>query len=224
MIIGLAGKIGSGKDLAGTYLQHIAGEQHSYDIDEWELEHEGYREYMSDWDIQKFGGPLKDVVCILLGCTREQLEDREFKEKELGKEWHVDDYKPTVRDLLQRMGTEAGREQIHPDIWVNALFSKYKQQELGEDIEDGTRYMVKGDYPNWIITDVRFPNEVKAIEDRGGVVIKIHRPGLESSRHESEIALDNWNFTYKITNDGTKEELYRKLVDIYSKIKNQMVV
>jgi hypothetical protein len=93
------------------------------------------------------------MVCLLIGCTREQLEDREFKEQELGEEWwYYDLYKEhfpyietkagnpdswhervkdrvvklTPRKLLQLLGTEAGRDIIHPNIWVNALFADYK--------------------------------------------------------------------------------------------------
>jgi hypothetical protein len=41
----------------------------------------------SGFEIKKYADKLKDFVCILIGCTREQLEDQEFKEKELGEEW-----------------------------------------------------------------------------------------------------------------------------------------
>ena len=30
-------------------------------------------------------------------------------------------------------------------------------------------------YPNWIITDVRFPNEADAIKGRGGIIIRVNR-------------------------------------------------
>ena len=42
-----------------------------------------------NWKIVKFADKLKDIVCLLIGCTRQQLECREFKEKELGEEWGV---------------------------------------------------------------------------------------------------------------------------------------
>ena len=43
--------------------------------------------HFSNYQIKKFADKLKDIACLLIGCTREQLEDREFKEKELGEEW-----------------------------------------------------------------------------------------------------------------------------------------
>jgi hypothetical protein len=55
--------------------------------------------------------------------------------------------------------------------------------------------------PNWIITDCRFPNEAQAVKDKGGLVIRIDRPGIKPiNDHPSEIALDNWKFDYKIAN------------------------
>ena len=44
----------------------------------------------------------------------------------------------------------------------------------------------KGTFPNWIITDVRFHNEVKAIKDRKGILVRVERPAIKFSNHESE--------------------------------------
>jgi len=69
--------------------------------------------------------------------------------------------------------------------------------------------------PNWIISDVRFPNEAKSIKDREGVLIRIIRPLTEDkiiSNHESENALDHYNdWDYVINNDGSIEDLYHKV-------------
>ena len=72
-------------------------------------------------------------------------------------------------------------------------------------------------YPNWIITDVRFPDEVKAIEDRGGIVIRLERANDQtglSSQHESETAFDTHAFGTIIQNDGSIEDLIEKVRDI----------
>ena len=54
---------------------------------------------------------------------------------------------------------------------------------------------------NWIITDCRFPNEAEAIKDRGGIIIRVDRPGVEPvNAHPSETALDNLDFDYRIAN------------------------
>ena len=41
----------------------------------------------SKWEIHKFEDALKDIVCILTGCTKEQLEDINFRNSKLSKEW-----------------------------------------------------------------------------------------------------------------------------------------
>ena len=232
-LIGISGKISSGKDLAGKILNDLSG---------------------NIFENKKFADKLKDIVCMLIGCTREQLEDREFKEKELGKEWwkweitfednfegymdyignekHYEDedmieshlIKFTPRKLLQLLGTEAGRQIIHPDIWVNALMSGYKKVMRTNANKQPDLF----NYPNWIITDVRFPNEIKAIKDRGGIVIRVNRP-LERlgnsklpklkhtsvTQHPSETALDDYDFDHIIENNGSIEDLITKLTNIF---------
>jgi len=222
MIIGFSGKIGSGKDLAGTYLQYVltkeemGGRFKAYTPDTFETLKEETRNLLSKSEIHKFGGPLKDMVCILLGCTREDLENREFKNQKLGKEW--DDLTP--RQIMQLLGTEAGRVVIHPNIWVNAALVGYREQKRWEMV-DSTNI---GRYPKYILTDVRFPNEVQAIEELGGIVIRIERDGLVKSDHVSETALDGWTFEHIIENNGTKEEFYQKIEYLYKEQLKKMVV
>ena len=269
MILSISGKIGSGKDTVGNILQILIDMPHFSNI--------AVIEYLDKKDInysyknKKFADKLKDIVCMLIGCTREQLEDRDFKEKELGEEWtrysvangfwsHSDNnpshkmmdskqcskaeyenevkvnwqtaYKTvyTPRLLLQHIGTELFRNQIIDGIWVNALMSEYKAKEelvgtTPENIQWGEVY------PNWIITDTRFPNELQAVKDNGGLTIKIVRPkerelilrnahSIIDTRktlepeHKSETMLDNATFDYVILNNGTIEDLVNECRNI----------
>ena len=208
MIISVSGKINSGKDTVGEIVQIISASPHF--TDEAIVRFLGRPQLHPLWENKKFADKLKDMACMLLGCTREQLEDREFKEKELGPEW--DFYQPekfgvkgfvldanvsygeklyrglvkqkmTPRLLMQLIGTECGRQIIHPNIWVNALMSEYKRPSHWENRyydevnKKGLagREEVWGDLPNWIITDMRFPNEMEAVKDRGGISIRVDR-------------------------------------------------
>jgi len=77
-------------------------------------------------------------------------------------------------------------------------------------------------HPNWIITDMRFPNEMEAIELREGITIRVVRPDMNSLQamipaHASETALDNSEFDYEIINDGTIEDLIEKVKEILIK-------
>jgi len=261
-LIGISGKIGSGKDLLGKILQYldykenVMGGRTQYGLNDFPIAD-------SNYEIKKFADKLKDMACLLIGCTREQLEDREFKEAELGEEWWLLEsqdedkayipylsniqlsnhpiwkiIKLTPRKLLQLLGTECGRQIIHPNIWVNALFTDYIGDNVfiatEKDEMSGTQELI---YPNWIITDCRFPNEAKAIKDRGGIVIRVERNkqcgscenifignaecpacgsgnwvyGNIDSNHPSEIALDDYDFDHVIDNNGSIEELVEKV-------------
>lgn len=74
-----------------------------------------------------------------------------------------------------------------------------------------------------IIDDIRFPNEAKAIEDAGGILIRIEGeqrgPNLnpEALRNITETALDNYTFKHKINNTNSIEETLRQLEDIINK-------
>ena len=189
-IISISGKINSGKDTVGKIIRILTASPHFTDeaVEDF-LEKDLYQ---SDWKIKKFADKLKDIVCLLLNSTRGQLEDREFKEQELGEEWDriissngkvylPDEYpdleysKLTPRLLLQLLGTECGREIIHPNIWVNALMSDYKEYNYAESISGTSEVKKLYKYPNWIITDTRFPNELEAVKKRGGITIRVNR-------------------------------------------------
>ena len=90
----------------------------------------------------------------------------------------------TVRQLLQEVGTDAMRNVIHPNIWVNALMSDYKpvvcknrcrKQTLGNPEQCTCEEDCINNLPNWVITDCRFPNELKAIQEKQGITIRVNR-------------------------------------------------
>lgn len=107
----------------------------------------------------------------------------------------------TVREFLQRLGTDALRNGLHENTWVNALMADYK-------CVPADRAPGGWDCDNWIITDTRFPNEAQAIKDAGGIVVRIDRPGVTAvNAHPSETALDNWDFDHKIMNGSDMTSL-----------------
>lgn len=116
----------------------------------------------------------------------------------------------TPRLLLQTIGTDIVRT-IHPDIWVNKLMNDYISYA---DAISG-KSEIKKLYPNWIITDMRFPNEVKAIKKKDGIVIRINRKSDYNSNHFSEIALDTYeDFDYTIDNNNCIDCLIEKVKEI----------
>lgn len=292
MLIAISGKIGSGKDTIGRIIQYLDYCKW-YDKEERNFPKQNFEEFTatarynlsgsSHFSIRKFADKLKDIVCLLVGCTRAQLEDSVFKDTPLEGDWgeisyvkldtvtseilkvftsskeaaehaseideelgknditYVETYKLTPRLLLQLIGTECGRNIIHPNIWVNALFSEYlpavtyqmEMLDLGaSDLQrEKMGKPLHSEYPNWIITDMRFPNELEAVKQHNGITIRVnskwkhHEDGKHitynrDNQHESETALDNAEFDYILYNNDSIEDLIHtvKLILIKEKI------
>ena len=123
----------------------------------------------------------------------------------------------TPRLLLQTIGTDIVRA-INPDIWIKSLFKDYTISDLAlakmrrKGFSPISSLLV---LPNWIISDVRFPNEVKAIKKKDGIIIRINRESDYNSTHSSEIALDNYeDFDYIIDNSNCIDCLIEKVKEI----------
>ena len=236
MLIGISGYAGSGKDTTGEALRYlIARANHHIHPDIKFSKEVCYTE--SQWLIKKFADPLRQVTQILTGLPLDYLYSEEFKRAELGAEWtktfqtfecdehNRDGYtdRPmTGREFLQFLGTDAIRANLHTNTWVNALMSGYKNKwaDLNLLRQFHNEHPLE-EYPNWIITDMRFPNELAAVKQRGGITIRVNREfySLENGykwsntegRHESETALDGAEFDFTINNNGTLEQLLAKL-------------
>jgi len=247
MIIALSGRANSGKDLTAEIIQYImSGASEEIPFDDYNVWNLGLDE---PFEIHKFADTLKDCCCLILGCDRKQLEDREWKEKELGEDWRkwtVTDHDPecrgvadfaskeeaeyaisedgemwlayepdikesvmTPRLLMQLIGTECGRQILHPNIWVNSTLAPYKPTALTWDCDGNT---TSEKYPNWLITDCRFVSEADAVKARGGVVIRVERGERDAVTHESESALDAYlGFDHILYNNGSISDLIYKV-------------
>jgi hypothetical protein len=245
MIIAINGKIGAGKDTVGKIIQYLTlGEEFAKTNADVvaDLEYDGYCANKSKFEIKKFAGKLKTIASLLTGIPVEMFENQEFKQKHMGLQW-----KMTYREFLQKLGTEAMRDGLHTNVWVNALFADYHptpnksmDESFMEQFVTGSS-TVRYQFPNWIITDMRFPNEMEAVEEKEGITIRVVRypktveqsrgpenvetipfdptnqkhmdlwKGDSSRLHPSETALDDAKFDYEIINDGTIEDLIEKV-------------
>ena len=176
---------------------------------------------------ESFANSLKDAVATVFGWPRELLEGRtkESREwRETRDEWWSKRLKQdiTPRYVLQYWGTEVVRKGFHDDMWVASL--EHRLLNSQNDI---------------VITDCRFPNEIKAIRNAGGRVIRIKRgpepvwfddarsmnkgPSRNMSWalskhnieelgiHASETAWVGQKFDATLNNDDSLDELYSQI-------------
>lgn len=158
-IIGLAGPKGSGK----TTLANLLVAQYNF--------------YPTS-----FATPIKAMINALIqyqnGYNPIELAhlDKESSTSRLGGR--------SPRWAMQTLGTEWGRNLIHPDIWIFAWRSHVKN------------------LPRICVDDVRFPNEIETIKSLGGKVIRVARESAQHSAdpHVSEAELPASLFDFTIYN------------------------
>jgi hypothetical protein len=184
MLIGVVGLIGSGKDTVSKRLE----QKHGFRRD-------------------SFAKSLKDAVSAMFNWDREMLEGNgddsrqwreqpdEFWSKKFGKT-------VTPRWVLQHFGTEVMRQHMHDAIWIDSCLSRYDGRPT-------------------VISDTRFQNELKTIKENKGQIILVKRGELptreqmqDKGAHKSEWDWMGWNFDHVIDNDGTKDDLYKKVDDL----------
>ncbi|KKN35452.1 hypothetical protein LCGC14_0783550 [marine sediment metagenome] len=139
-----------------------------------------------------FADYLKEIVCVCFGTVLNKVNGSDEDKNEIlscGK---------SIREVLQIIGTDWFRS-LDTDCWVRA----YKEKVAYDDGEDE-----ESDFLDYVILtpDVRFPNEVKCIQDLGGHVIRLLR-NPHNDQHESETALDHME---KQGNATRKEIIARK--------------
>lgn len=112
---------------------------------------------------ESFAHTLKDAVAAVFGWDRDMLEGRTRESREWREQvdpWWTERLGMTVtpRLVLQVWGTEVARKSYHDDIWIASLENKLRKTH--DDV---------------VISDCRFPNEIKAIKAAGGIVIRVVR-------------------------------------------------
>jgi len=207
MLVGISGYIGSGKDTVADYL----------------ITFKGFKR-------MSYAGPLKDAVASIFNWDRELLEgstkySREWRDT-VDSWWaeRLDIKHLTPRWVLQQWGTEVGRRAFHDDIWIASIENQLR------NIKD-----------NVVISDCRFPNELKSIKNSGGITIRVtrganpvwHDSALQVSKgyysngykeaikvleehkvHASEYSSVGLDFDFYIENNGTIDELHKKIDSI----------
>jgi hypothetical protein len=168
---------------------------------------------------ESFASTLKDAVAHVFGWDRTMLEGRTKQAREWREQvdpWWAERLNMpnlTPRWVLQYWGTEVIRDGFHDDMWIASLENKLRNSQ-----------------DSVVISDCRFPNEIKSIRSQGGQIVWVQR-GItphwydiaaqanagntkaakwlkDNSIHPSETAWAGTRFDAVIDNNGTIEELY----------------
>lgn len=161
-----------------------------------ELVKAGFKEY-------SFAKPLKEIAEIfgfepntLYGTQEEKLQIHPF--------WNI-----SSREFLQKLGTEVFRETL-PKVLpaMNLKYSVWIQLFLLELQKNRLHLGAK----NYVISDVRFLDEAKAIKENGGFIVKTYRKGQSLSNHKSEAEIDLIKEDFFLNNDEVAIEDIGNLV------------
>jgi hypothetical protein len=174
---------------------------------------------------ESFANSLKDAVSAVFGWDRTMLEGRTKQAREWREQvdpwWAERLGMPhlTPRWILQYWGTEVCRQGFHDDMWIAALENKLRTST-----------------DNIVISDCRFPNEIKSIKSAGGQIVCVERGiqphwydiALQANRgstnaqdwlktemiHASETSWVGTTFDAVLDNNGTIEDLFSQVKDL----------
>lgn len=174
---------------------------------------------------ESFANTLKDACAAVFGWDRTLLEGRTKEAREWREQ--VDPWWAnrlgiphlTPRWILQYWGTEVCRRAFHDDIWIASLENKLRSTK-----------------DNIVISDCRFPNEIKALRSQGGSIIWIQRgitphwydiasmanrgdakakEWLDKEKiHASEYSWAGTSFDVVVNNNKTIDHLYTQLKNL----------
>ena len=196
-IIGITGRAWSGKDTVATALQAARpgiGRAAFADA----LKAEAAAAF--GVDLRLFTDPeAKEQPSPSLAAAR--CSDPGFA-KYLGTLAWFSELRPRV--VMQQWGD--WRRAAHPDYWVRMLAITV----------DAARDMGFGAF---VVTDVRYPNELFWLREAGGVLWRVQRPSLAPlSGHSSEWALNDAAADLTLTNDDSVERLSQRAVEAFDEL------
>jgi len=179
MLIGICGKANAGKDSVAKFIQECI-----------------------NCRIVHWADPLKEMLISYFGLNYEDVYTQEGKEK-YNEYWGMKN-----REILQKFGTNACRDNFCVDVWIKTMELRIKN-----DIEK----------ENILIADTRFDNEAEFIRKNDGIIIEVVRKSgtfltKRLSEHSSENGISKEFITYVIYNEGTLQDLQEKVVKIINEI------
>lgn len=171
IVVGISGRAGHGKDTLSRILS-------------------GQLVFKDQTETRHFAEPIKRIAQLVFGFSREDMNTEEGKKKPGA-------YGFTIREILQKIGTEMFRDLINPNIWVDYMDRKVKESE---------KSLI-------FVPDLRFANEEAWIKSVGGLIIKVSREDHEavSNVHASESYIDLIQEDVLVENTGSLPEFVQKV-------------
>ena len=149
-----------------------------------------------------FADKMKEVASVLFDVPIDYVMSRSAKSDYIDRDMFGE---MRYREFFQKFGTEAVRNVFGEDFWVSLVRRKYMNNYIG------------GSGITYVLTDVRFSNEVDFVYGYGGIVYKVVRNGNRISdkvlAHASERGLGSYEFP-KMDNRGTIERLRDKVLQL----------
>ena len=197
-IVGFTGTAGSGKDTAATVLIKKGWVRYGFaDAVKDFCASKLFLDHKLFYDIELKDKPFDIPFPLTKSRTLDIIKDLGGSSKDLAEVPSVKTFN-TPREILQYVGTDIGRNLIGENVWID--------------------YFQKMDKPEkMVVTDVRFPNEVDAIQQLGGIVIRLNRKATKhksAKLHESESMVESLEVDHEIQNTTTKEYLHNMVLNI----------
>lgn len=157
-----------------------------------------------NFELYKFAQPIKNMCKDIFLWNEDYINGD--KKEEIDPRWGI-----SPRYAQQVIGTElfrqglpslsdGFRETVGDCIWVNRFrywYDNYKSTSL---------------FGNVVISDLRFLNEAKMVQEYGGLIVKIVRDtDSKSDVHQSEQEMESIISDYTIHNDGTLGDYTQKI-------------
>lgn len=174
LLIGLAGRARTGKTTAANDLA-----------------------FTHNFQTYALADPLREGLMAIFNLSPSDFEN-ERKEQPIA--W----LGLSARELMQSMGTEWGRNLVHPDVWL--LLAEQNLRFMGQAYDTASGF---------VISDLRFENEAAFVREKGGIVIHLQREKASNVKaHSSEAGIEVHPSDLLLRNDGTLEELHNSLAKI----------
>lgn len=226
ILIGLTGRRGAGKDTAFQFISEWASERGL------SAHRRGFADSLKLSFARMFipDISLEEAVNWCDELKRDWEPGGAYRPAQLTVRWGRVDSHSTLteikhqisgRQALQRYGTEGHRDVFGDDFWVDALLPTDMLPPAGGSTEGTIGDMLN--QPSWpmnfrgplqaeapdicVVTDTRFDNEARRINDLGGAVWEIDRGKTDIDGHRSEDGIMGELVDLVIDNHGDLDQL-----------------